>query len=60
MRQNDKNYDIKLKIGENKTYEIDNIKDRKRNIVDNVISDKNSEENFISKLSQKEIEELFQ
>ncbi|KZL94113.1 DEAD/DEAH box helicase [Clostridium magnum] len=36
------------------------IHDRKRNIVDNVISDKNSEENFISKLSQKEIEELFQ
>ncbi|MTK13114.1 MAG: DEAD/DEAH box helicase [Clostridiaceae bacterium] len=36
------------------------IHDRKRNIVDNVISDKNSEENFISRLSQKEIEGLFE
>ncbi|WP_161486935.1 hypothetical protein [Clostridium magnum] len=27
MGQNDKSYAIKLKIGENKTYEIDNIKE---------------------------------
>lgn len=36
------------------------IHDRKKNVVESVISDKNSEQSFISRLSQKEIEELFQ
>lgn len=35
------------------------LHESKRNLIDNILSDKNSESNFISSLSQKEVEHLF-